>query len=83
MAHRDLSWLDLAACLGMDTELFFARDREGRGRSNGHYKAGKAICATCPVRARCLEFGLGEEHGVWGGTTERERRNLRRQRRAA
>jgi len=33
-----------------------------------------AICAACPVRRACLAAGLrGNEHGIWGGTTEGER----------
>ncbi len=42
----------------------------------------KAICAGCPVREACLEAALanGETHGIWGGTSERERRRLRRER---
>ena len=43
----------------------------------------KAICADCPVRQACLEHALAhrEREGVWGGTTERERRRIVRQRR--
>lgn len=40
----------------------------------------KAVCHTCPVQAECLADAL--EHnlttGVWGGTSDRERRRLRR-----
>ena len=45
----------------------------------------KAVCAVCPVRRDCLEFALRLKvaHGVWGGLSERERRNLRRDRRRA
>ena len=38
----------------------------------------KAICCTCPVRQRCLDVNLHEQYGVWGGTTESERRILRK-----
>ena len=42
----------------------------------------KAVCAACPVRDDCLEFALRMRitHGVWGGMTERERRQVRRRR---
>ena len=35
----------------------------------------KAICRTCPVIERCLQWALetGEEWGVWGGLSEGER----------
>ena len=40
----------------------------------------KAICATCPVQQECLDFALKtrQEFGIWGGTTEDERRALAR-----
>jgi Transcription factor WhiB len=36
----------------------------------------KAICAGRPVRRHCPAFALDtrQDHGVWGGTTEHERR---------
>ncbi|SRR5216683_1469852 len=42
----------------------------------------KGVCARCPVREGCREWALaaGERSGIWGGTTERERRVLRRSR---
>jgi WhiB family redox-sensing transcriptional regulator len=48
----------------------------------GVIKARK-ICAQCNVSAQCLEYALANqvEHGVWGGTSERERRRLQRTRR--
>jgi WhiB family redox-sensing transcriptional regulator len=55
--------------------LFFPQ----RGQSR---KAARALCSECPVRGPCLEFALNDEdalaHGVWGGTSSRERRKLRR-----
>jgi hypothetical protein len=34
------------------------------------------ICAGCPVRQQCLAFALDtrQNHGVWGGMSEEERR---------
>lgn len=78
-AHvRDvLPWIDEAACRTVDPELFFP----GHGASN---REGLAVCARCPVRDPCLEQALatGETYGIWGGTTERDRRSIRRKRRA-
>ncbi|MBC9820515.1 WhiB family transcriptional regulator [Terrabacter sp. MAHUQ-38] len=38
----------------------------------------KLLCASCPVRARCLDHALEfEEFGVWGGTTPEERDVMR------
>lgn len=42
--------------------------------------AEKACCATCPIRAGCLEASVArnEPAGIWGGAGELERRFLRR-----
>jgi hypothetical protein len=39
-----------------------------------------AVCLGCPLRQGCLARALerGERYGVWGGTTERQRRSLLR-----
>ena len=65
----------LAACRGVDAELFYP----DRGVSTAE---AKDVCKRCPVRAACLEFALVnvEKFGIWGGTSERERRRLRRER---
>jgi WhiB family redox-sensing transcriptional regulator len=67
-----------AACIGADPDLFFP----GKGRNDDCAEA-KAICAGCPVRDECLEAGMSQDFGIWGGTTERERRRLRRLRAAS
>jgi WhiB family redox-sensing transcriptional regulator len=40
----------------------------------------KAICRRCDVREQCLSWALesGQDHGVWGGLSEDERRALKR-----
>ena len=47
-----------------------------------------AVCEGCPVRRDCLEWSLGtafasHDYGVLGGTTEDERRQIRRDREEA
>jgi WhiB family transcriptional regulator, redox-sensing transcriptional regulator len=71
------SWRKRAACRGIDPEVFYPVSDEDEA-----WEA-KAICAQCPVRQACLEYALAnrEREGVWGGTTERERRRIHRQRR--
>lgn len=66
-------WLSEAACLGMDPDIWFP----GQG---GDLKSPRGICAECPVNAPCLEKALHNEPrptGIWGGTTERQRRDMR------
>lgn len=41
-------------------------------------EAAKAVCARCPVRAKCLNWALSMNvSGVWGGSSEYERRRMR------
>ena len=45
----------------------------------------RQLCRRCPVKSECLDFAMAtnESFGVWGGTSERERRRMRRDRRTA
>lgn len=71
----DVTWEDFAACLGMDGEKFFPE----KGTAT---REAKKECQGCTVRGECLEYALVNnlEHGVWGGTSARERRRIRKQR---
>lgn len=73
---RRPEWHQRAACRGVGVETFIA----GRG---GQYR--RELCETCPVRQECLEVALADPEivGLWGGTTERERRQMRRGRAVA
>jgi WhiB family redox-sensing transcriptional regulator len=73
---RDRSWMHRARCQGMADEVFFPTDAV-RGAGD----EAKAVCRHCPVIEPCLEFGLGEDHGIWGGTNPLDRRRIRRERR--
>jgi len=66
------SWMEFALCAQVDPEIFFP-DKGGRA------EPAKRICRACPVRAQCLDYAMGgDDFGVWGGMTERERRTLKR-----
>lgn len=72
-------WRDRSACAGADPDLFFPL-------TPADQTAAKAICHRCPVATACLTFAYNHPGttGVWGGTTENDRANYRRQvRRAA
>jgi len=71
----DLAWQKRALCVEVDSEIFFP----GKGDLSAA-RAAKRICAACEVRAQCLDYALAhcERYGVWGGLSERQRRNLPR-----
>lgn len=70
------SWWAQAACRGVGTAHFFP---EGKGGdTNVTVATARAKwCSRCPVADLCREKGE-HEHGVWGGTSERERQRARR-----
>jgi WhiB family transcriptional regulator, redox-sensing transcriptional regulator len=77
----DASWMEQAACRHEGNELFFPTDV---GTSNSMHKvARERYCNGCPVKRQCLEFAirLDIDHGLWGGASERQRREMRRERR--
>lgn len=67
-------WRDEAACKGLDPNLFHT----GRGEST---KEAVAVCVGCLVVEQCLKYAMDNmiKVGVWGGTTERQRRRMRRE----
>ena len=70
----DRPWVGFAACRGADPQLFFS---DGDSESTA---VAVRICAGCAVQEECLDWALSARaaFGVWGGTTEQERRRLQR-----
>src|SRR4051812_27199340 len=69
----------MAACRDTDPDLFFPVGTTGPAIAQ--IEAAKAVCRMCEAQEACLEFALAtnQESGVWGGTSEEERRTLRKQ----
>jgi WhiB family redox-sensing transcriptional regulator len=67
-------WMTEAACKGCDPDLFFSEKAGAGQRFDG--AAAEAVCHTCPVEARCLDYAIAnhEHTGVWGGMSGRRRR---------
>lgn len=74
MTRDDDQWRLYALCREYDSSMWFPP----HGTPLPQINAAKAICATCPVKHACLEAGMDEHYGIWGGTSETERRILRR-----
>jgi WhiB family transcriptional regulator, redox-sensing transcriptional regulator len=73
-------WADRALCAEIDPDLFFPEGQGNHSLSNA-----RRVCAACEVRAECLAYALehDELEGVWGGLSEKERREPRKQLRLA
>jgi WhiB family redox-sensing transcriptional regulator len=72
-------WREKASCRSVDPDLFFPVGTTGLALDQ--IEQAKAVCRACPSVDPCLEFALStnQESGVWGATSEEERRKLRRQ----
>ena len=69
------AWQARAACREESTAMFFPAPG-----ASGKVNQARAICQPCPVRQACLAYALAEDMvGVWGGTTDQERRAMRRE----
>jgi WhiB family redox-sensing transcriptional regulator len=71
-------WRAAAACQDTDPDLFFPVGTTGPAIEQ--IQAAKTVCDACPSKDPCLQFALttNQDSGVWGGTSEEERRKLRR-----
>lgn len=74
----DQPWADRALCIQTDPEAFFPE-------KGGTTLPAKRVCLSCEVRPECLQYALtGQERfGIWGGLSERERRQLLKDRKTA
>lgn len=70
---RPPEWQELGTCAQTDPDAFYPE-------KGGSVREAKAVCNRCPVTAECLDYAIrrDERYGVWGGTTERERRAIKR-----
>ncbi len=78
-AYDQAEWQLKAACRGPHSSVFYPpTDIEKRDEKRQRELQAKDICATCSVRSDCLQHALdvGEQHGIWGGLNEIERRRL-------
>ena len=69
-------WKDQAACGGYPNAVFFP----GSDAPSRAVERARAVCAVCVVAASCLEYAFetNQRSGIWAGTTEDERKSLRR-----
>lgn len=76
----DQLWRRFALCRGQGPTQFYPNPGAGVIQA---VRASVAVCKQCPSRVACLNYALDndEDYGVWGGTTERQRRMLKRTRR--
>jgi WhiB family redox-sensing transcriptional regulator len=78
LAAENDGWRLQAACRDTDPDLFFPVGTTGPALEQ--IAAARHVCDACPVKQPCLDFALmtNQDSGIWGGTSEDERRKLRK-----
>lgn len=72
-------WQVKAACRGPQAVVFFPPAQfERKDEKAERERRAKAICTDCSVQGDCLDYALRirEQHGIWGGLNEVERKTL-------
>lgn len=75
----DESWREQALCAEIGF-IDFHPDKHDHNMTR--MNIAKRICSMCDVQEACLEYSLavGDDYGIWGGMSPKERQKLRRQR---
>jgi WhiB family transcriptional regulator, redox-sensing transcriptional regulator len=78
LSNADYTWRRYAICRDTDPDLFFPVGTTGHALLQ--IDRAKQVCGECPVNVECLEYALetNQDSGIWGGTSEEERRTIRR-----
>jgi len=81
--YPDFQEFGLPICAQTDPDAFYpveSSELEGPGTSKYYNEEGaKDLCKSCPYMMRCLMFAIqNNELGIWGGTTEHDRRLIKR-----
>lgn len=82
MRNHELDWRMSSACREADPDIFFPTGHDEP--LPRQIARAKSICNECPVVRECLMWALADPlmDGIWGGTTQSERRAIRRRRTA-
>ena len=77
---EDWEWQYQGECTKVDPSIFFLEHGERSTTKRKKEQKAISICRRCPVVNKCLEHALKvpEIYGVWGATTEDQRRSMLR-----
>lgn len=66
-----MTWRDKALCKGKHIDLWYP-PLEADNQEE-YYAVAREVCHACPVWRKCLNDGMSEQWGMWGGLTPLER----------
>lgn len=66
-----MTWRDEALCKGKHIDLWYPP--LDASNQDEYYAVAREVCHACPVWRKCLNDGMNEQWGMWGGLTPLER----------
>ena len=67
-------WMESASCRKRKNDFWYPPlDTDV---PDNYYAIGREVCHRCPVWSSCLDAGIDEKWGMWGGLTPQERTAL-------
>jgi WhiB family redox-sensing transcriptional regulator len=79
---REPRFYEAPSCATVGGDFWFPDNDLGiPGASTVDAVFAKNICNGCPHRRECREWGIANEiHGIWGGLSNKDRQQVRRER---
>lgn len=76
----EMFWMQFGACKDVELGDMFPSNGSGTVKAKKVCDTGGPGGSPCIVRKACLMYALEHriDHGVWGGTSERQRRKMRK-----
>jgi hypothetical protein len=77
-AMKRPEWTDQAVCRDVENQQYLETMYPERHETPGgkHLIPARKLCLVCPVRYQCLDVGLEEQFGIWGGHSLSQRRRI-------
>lgn len=70
-----MEWMQDAACSGTNTDMWFNDDEESMTAWRERQVVLAKVCSRCSVWDVCRVYSIGDDQGIFGGSS----RNIRRQ----
>ncbi len=72
-----MTWRDRANCRGLPASWWYS-PAPVTPESMTNLRKARRLCLSCEVRAECLEDGMDERYGIWGGLSPKQRIRIKR-----
>lgn len=69
-------WMSDSLCKNLAGDIWFPPFEATNPEQ--YYAIAKTICNVCPVWKECLDIGIKETYGVWGGLSPQDRTPLQK-----